>query len=275
MKKLIAFFLLLLCANINIADAAPQKLYQIDLVVFSHISNNALQSENWPNVLKVPDLRRSIELTAPTGGATTMASYQLLSADQTGLQNEVAKLIENSDYNVLLHLSWQQPIDQIRQAKWIHIYGGQGYDANGQIISTNTFNATSADNNPGIKYWQLNGKIRISRDIYYNINNQLYLTMPESILGQGDSATPIGDFQPVPLISFTIDENRRTKLNELNYLDHPLFGALIKIMALKNGTPILQSSAQRVSANRHASGMSQSRERLAMDGHILQSSAQR
>ena len=42
-------------------------------------------------------------------------------------------------------------------------------------------------------------------------------------------------------------------------------------MALKNGTPILQSSAQRVSANRHASGMSQSRERLAMDGQAGQS----
>ncbi|MEK6731791.1 MAG: hypothetical protein AABY34_06415 [Pseudomonadota bacterium] len=34
---------------------------------------------------------------------------------------------------------------------------------------------------------------------------------------------------------------------------------------------ILQSSAQRVSANRHASGMSQSRERLAMDGQAGQS----
>ncbi|OGT22913.1 MAG: hypothetical protein A3C55_04700 [Gammaproteobacteria bacterium RIFCSPHIGHO2_02_FULL_42_13] len=230
MKKIILLFILLLCTNINFADAAPQKLYQIDLVVFSHISNNALQSENWSNVLKIPDLRRSIELIAPTAGTTTVTPYQLLSADQTGLQDEVTKLIENSDYTVLLHISWQQPIDQIRQSKWIHIYGGQGYDANGQIIST-------AENNPSIKYWQLNGKIRISTNIYYNINNELYLTMPESILGNSETANAIGDFQPIPLISFSLNENRRTKLNELNYLDHPLFGALIKITAVKNATP--------------------------------------
>lgn len=188
---LLCFILLFLTATTFAAD----NLYQIDLIIFTHITDTALSSENWPNILKQPYLQRATE---PPFSQTL------------GLQSEATSLQQQPDYKIILHTSWQQKITSSRHAKWLHIYGGQPYDVQGKPIQP--------DDNRLPTYWELNGKLKISKDNFFDIYANLYLTIPTE-----------NTENLVPLRTFILQEHRRTKLNQLNYLDHPLFGALIKI----------------------------------------------
>ena len=172
------------------------KLYQIDLIVFKHITNEGLRSENWSDEFIRPSLGRTIELAESD---VSLMFYHRLSAHKTGLQTERNLLEKRSDYQILFHTSWIQPMTTPQYAKWIHISGGEMYDQN---------------------LPELDGKIRIGQERFFDINAQLYLSLPRSTRWKSDGS----------LRTFTLIENRRTALNKLNYLDHPLFGALIQIV---------------------------------------------
>lgn len=192
MKKI---FLLCILFLPIIAAKASSNLYQINLIVFTQINDSTMNSENWPNTLKQPYLKNAI---APEFN------------QNLGLQTEADKLKQHDDYKIILHTSWKQNITSKRYAKWIHIYGGQTYDTKGQVIQP--------DDNRIPSYWELNGKIKISKSNFFDVYTDLYLTLPTS---NSDNL--------IPLQTFIMQQHRRTKLNQLNYLDHPLFGVLIKI----------------------------------------------
>ncbi|MGD9108578.1 MAG: CsiV family protein [Gammaproteobacteria bacterium] len=189
--KYIKYILILLCLIMHPAFA-DDGIYRIDLIVFSHVNQQVLDSESWPNILKTPVIKNVSEIT-PT--------------QKLGLIKEANKLSAQPDYKILLHTSWLQ---NINDTKWIHIYGGQPYDAKGQPIQP--------DDNRMPTYWELNGKIKITKATFFDIYTDLHLTIPTS---DGKNI--------VPLRTFSLQQHRRTKLNQLNYLDHPLFGTLIKI----------------------------------------------
>ncbi len=228
MKKIILTLLFLAFISQSVFAA---KLYQVNIIVFSHITSSALSSETWPNKLINPNVNGTIDLL----GQQNIGAYQLLSNDQFGLQNELNKLNSDSKYRVLLTMSWTQPMSSSRGAKWIHIYGGQPYDQAGQPINNYALTQTATTSLAGDPtqatpaYWEINGRIKVSFQTFYQIYTRLYLTEPESLMtGSGDK-NPAGNFQPTPLITFDLNENRHTRLNKLNYIDHPLFGVLIKI----------------------------------------------
>lgn len=202
MKRIIAILICLISFTTFAADSTSptDNLYQIDLIVFTHITNKAIQSENWYDMLRKPNLKDSVEPEF---------------TNQPSLQTEASKLKNNSDYQIIFHNSWTQNITNKRNAQWIHIYGGQPYNAKGELIPD--------DSNEMPTYWQLNGKIKISKATFIDINTKLYLTIPLN-----------KDSQLIPLRTFTLFQNRRMKLNQLNYLDHPLFGVLVKVSHAKS-----------------------------------------
>lgn len=214
MKKFILLTLLTLIS----ANSFAAKLYQINVIVFSHMTPNALASENWENRLIKPDLRGAVDLLQ----LRSFNNYQLLPDSQFGLQKELATLKNQPDYHVLMSLSWTQLMTSAKDAKWIQIYGGLPYDQTGQPMSDH-----SAQVSP--RLWEFNGKIKISFQTFYQIYTRLYLTEPESIIGGSTDSGPIGNFQPIPLRTFYLAENRHTRLNELNYIDHPLFGMVVNV----------------------------------------------
>lgn len=190
--KHIKYILTLICL-ISFSAFANNRLCHIDLIVFSHVNQQALDSESWPNILKTPVIKNLSEIV-PTS--------------KLELTSEANKLSAQSDYKILLHTSWLQ---NINDQKWIHIYGGQTYDAKGQPIRP--------DDNRIPTYWELNGKMKINKvATFFDIYTDLYLTIPTS-----------DDKNIVPLRTFILQQHQRTKLNQLTYLDHPLFGVLIKI----------------------------------------------
>ncbi|MBU1558788.1 MAG: peptidoglycan binding protein CsiV [Gammaproteobacteria bacterium] len=208
---------------------AQNNLYQVNIIVFRHITNEALTSEQWPNQLITPDLRNALDLKPldqtilnDEQNLFGVDRYQALPDNQIGLKKEIYRLSRHSDYQILLKTSWVQPITSIRYARWVHVHGGQTYDATGQAIEADPDNALIAP------YWEIDGKIRIGQQHYYEIDAQLTLTEPLASLGLDNNGSTDN-----ALTSFPLKAHQRTRLNEINYLDHPLFGTLIQIIPYK------------------------------------------
>ena len=226
--KCFKYILIFLCFIFCSSVIAANKLYKTNLIVFSHVTDWTLRSELWPNILKRPYLKNAYVLIAKT----------------PDLQKEAALLNKQRGYKVILHTSWVQNIGSLHNAKWIHIYAGQAYNAKGEPIKpgdiqkpikpikkTKTQNAKNQNDKKQViqpdesripVYWELNGKIKLSKVKFFDIYTNLYLTIPTSKPNNN-----------IPLRTFILQQHRRAKIDQLNYIDHPLFGVLIKISKFK------------------------------------------
>lgn len=72
-------------------------------------------------------------------------------------------------------------------------------------------------------------KLKSAKINFFDIYTKLYLTIPQTQIKNIQLQQIIRNQKLVPLRTFIMQQHRRTRLNQLNYLDHPLFGVLIKI----------------------------------------------
>lgn len=133
-------------ASIDFDDDA--RWFQVELILFSHQTDLALDAEQWPDIdglklpeklleLHLPDLKPevrkqastgdSLDPTADTSAVITKATddpvlapgtedesdmpvaYQILPDDQRQLADMVKQLDRSANRDVLLHIAWQQP----------------------------------------------------------------------------------------------------------------------------------------------------------------------
>lgn len=78
-------------------------------------------------------------------------------------------------------------------------------------------------------YGKLSGLMTITLSQYFDVHTNIFLTTSTNLLKQID---PTGYFSHLnqPTFSFQLSENRRMRSSELNYLEHPVIGVLIKIV---------------------------------------------
>jgi hypothetical protein len=211
MKKLILILLLLPC----LLSAA--QLYKVELIVFSHVTAAGLNSETWPIPAMLPDLK-NVENLMPA--ETPPGVYQVLPSSEFTLNRDAAELAKTKDYPVLVHLAWLQSGQATRESPRVHIVGGPGYDANGQVV---------AEGQPA-QFWAVDGFVRVSRPYTFQVDANLVLTVPKNIV-HGLTAKLTQD---VPVYQFTLIQSDHPKLKEVYYFDHPLFGMLLQITPVKN-----------------------------------------
>jgi hypothetical protein len=192
--KIIIKFIISIYLGVSIlayADTDSSDWYQINVIIFEHITPEALQSETWPAITNMPNLKDAID-------------PQLLPQEQSQLKIENRrfnrKIAQRENYKVLLNISWQQEIPITYHAEPIHISGDK-----------------------------IDGTITINKDRYFNIKTNLILTEPTDYL---NSIGPGHYAQDNESQNFQMLQTRRMRSNELNYLDYPLFGMLIKIIPL-------------------------------------------
>ena len=93
-------------------DTTDSNLYQVNIIIFEHISSQALNSEIWLAVTDLPNLENSIE-------------PQLLESEDSQLQIEnrrfSRKIAQKNNYKVLLNIAWQQEIP-VTQGNLIEYY---------------------------------------------------------------------------------------------------------------------------------------------------------
>lgn len=193
------------CCLMILSEASFAKLYQIDLIVFSHITAAGVNQEQWP-LISLPASK--FEDAISLNNTRQDGYYQALPSENFLLKREAYALNSTWGYNVIFHATWQQPVTSDR-ANPIRI--------NGQ----NAKNLVSVD-----------GLMRLNVNHYFNVHFNLYFAVPRNLLSRLDAGNHIpSGSDPV---YFHFSETRRMKSHELNYIDNPLFGVLIKIIPVNS-----------------------------------------
>ena len=193
------FGLILLCTA-GLSWAATPQAYQIEVIVFSHFTKEGLKSEYWsmtPNWMTIPP--NTIELSED----------QILPKDRWVLKG-IENRLKNNQSKVLLHLAWREDTAAARRGQRVHLYGGTIYQ-DGQR--------------------ELNGTFSIQLQRYFDIKLNLHFLVPISAIGYFNRSTIIRDDQS-NYVNFNINQKLRMRSQELNYVDHPLYGVLIQITPL-------------------------------------------
>ncbi|OGT41497.1 MAG: hypothetical protein A3F13_03570 [Gammaproteobacteria bacterium RIFCSPHIGHO2_12_FULL_40_19] len=171
--------------------AAPERRYDVQVIVFSHITPQTVQAQEWPAVSS------SAQITAPS--EPTSPAF--------ALAHERKMLERNPTYKILLDRHWQEA--------W--------HGENGTI----TIPLVGRNNQS-----QLQGTMTITLGHYFDVDTKLMLTEPTAAL-QRFATNGFFSHWNQPTFNFQLSENRRMRSNELNYINHPLMGVLIKIIPIK------------------------------------------
>jgi hypothetical protein len=141
---------LFLLSSYGLASQAS-PLYQVDMIVFTHLKNSATSSENTMAPILAPEMKHAIPLGLTTSSART--PYHLLPTSTSFLKDDYWALNRKPQYQMLLHYTWLQPANNQRAI------------------------ALSQMNTGG---WNVEGTMQIRRSNYYLLDTALLFSAPNS-----------------------------------------------------------------------------------------------
>lgn len=290
------------------------RWFQIELILFSQQTDLALDAEQWPDIqglelpekfleLSFPPATASSEgITESTGGTATTdestitleqdpalsiaaeegaeessdmpIAYQILAEDEHQLTEMAKKLRRSKNRNLLLHVAWQQPTYDRKQAEPMYLVTGitdplppteseltkESIPSNNAPEGGNTLPfileyATEEDIKIGPADPRFTGTVTLSVERYLHIATDLIYRRPVT----QHSPTPIPDLdlwydRPYPTLNepqgpayqqttwqavrgFQLKESRRMRSTEIHYLDHPFMGIVVVVTPVELPEP--------------------------------------
>ncbi|MCB1838062.1 MAG: hypothetical protein KDH99_10640 [Alcanivoracaceae bacterium] len=173
--------------------------------------------------------------------AVQLGAWRTLGEEDRVLRDMLARMEKQGDYRVLFHQAWRQPVRERARAFPLYLTGGEqrpvaatetttpdALDFGLPPLDTGEANltanagmagdpATDPQAQPALQP-ELQGMIRLHRSRYLHVEPDLWF-MSQS-----------ADGQPYWV---RINQNRRMRSDELHYLDHPLFGLLVRLTPWK------------------------------------------
>jgi hypothetical protein len=221
--------------------ALTTNTYQIEVIVFSHLTSTGVSQENWPQTYITPfNLENSTTLFQDTDNQNPIATYTLLPNKLLGLTTESNKLAQHPDYKTLIHVAWRQQIPKnTNKDSTIHLYGGIGYNAQG---TAKTFDSAQTQPFNSVNTWQVNAILQLSLNRYINTKFNAVFAIPTKQLKHLNTGTNNQDLGNKSISFITLKQSRRMKSYELNYIDNPLYGILIKITPVPSKNPTISAS---------------------------------
>ncbi len=135
-----------------LALASPRApLYQVDMIVFTHLQASMTSADNDEAPLLMPAVNHAIPLQANTGNKQT--PYHILPSSASHLRSEYWALNRKPQYQILFHYTWLQPRNNQRPV------------------------ALSQMNTGG---WNVEGTLRIRQSNYYLLDTKLLFSAPHS-----------------------------------------------------------------------------------------------
>lgn len=175
--------------------AAHAERYRVDLILFIDRSGPAGES---PQPLQVPDTARALEAfeTVPLRNA----GIELLPDDQFGLAEEWSRLRNSKNHQPIVRLAWLQKDPPAERGPAIRLHWGSPF------TDVATLSAQ--------RVYPVDGAVTLLAGRYLHLEADLVYTQAEPSSGE--------------LRSFRLKERRRLRRDELNHLDSPRLGVLMK-----------------------------------------------
>lgn len=237
--------------------------FQVEVLIFEHTGNRPENPERWPTY---PSLeRRSAALTIDEQGpnsspgstgnglnpdAQLPVPFTPLSEPEWTLGAEKAALEESSNYRVLYHQSWVQPVPGRNNVVPIRIDAGDVYGSQHELqgyleLYVERYLHLSTDLQL-IRYTQTDNPFRLI-DEDASAGNSTSPFMGLSLDQQADALgsevfdteviTSNNNQYYVATESIEMKQRRRMRSTELHYIDNPEMGLLIYIVPLDIDTP--------------------------------------
>lgn len=235
MKMRCFVFAALVSAMLN--QYAVADSVQVDLVAFSQAdaATNA-KEESWksPQDLKLDLPKNAIPLKF------NASLEQGFSAATTPQTDDLSNNLKRGNYKIIAAYSWLQPLQSSSGKQIVYLQGGQRYGNHYELEGTLDLSQAEA----------LVIMPHVWLSSFAKRNTAVNDPLPENPIiaaEQVSSEAPAGAAEPVKAAApnlyyeavqvMELSERRESKLGELNYFDHPLFGLLIRVSAPQTSTP--------------------------------------
>ncbi len=192
----------LLCLSIFSIGLKAQTIFDVELVFFKRL--DATGQFNYLAKEAHSASRQGYSLKNPT---RLPEDFVPLKRNEQKLEGVYRRLRASANMRPLLHIGWRQPLNDKEQTPWL------------------SFEVSDLPEKKGLQNFI--GNIRFSRNqglLVENIISGFKAADPNFVIEETDEQTP------EPLAGyFELKENRKIKINKLNYFDHPTMGILIKV----------------------------------------------
>ncbi|MBT4159770.1 MAG: hypothetical protein HOC70_07460 [Gammaproteobacteria bacterium] len=146
--------------------------------------------------------------------------------DESSLHNILRSLNRSSRFDVLGHYSWLQPIDN--EPTPVMMQTGQRYDDRYEIEGTLSFTRSRYLHvQTDLWYTHFEPRGGSANPFLTGIDSSLNDEMLEAYADLVDVERQRGQYFPAR--THQMVQSRRMRSNELHYLDHPLFGVIVRI----------------------------------------------
>lgn len=213
--------------------AAEPGYYQVEMIVFENL-RSPQDGERWPVTPGYPDTDQAVDLlaepevpapaekeeaaaTLPANNEPLMppaeeapvvtpppATYRMVAEDQLRIADVFSRLKRSSSYKPLLHLGWVQSADEDETPLPVRVMLSEA-DA------VDSLNARQV----------LDGRVIMRKSRFIHIDVDLAYFLPPAV-------TSVADNQVYASL-VRLQEKRKMRLDELHYLDHPLFGVILYV----------------------------------------------
>ena len=205
--------------------------FEIEMIVFSRTQGMEQARETWPAAPRLEYPRNWVDFNSQNGESPRLFPV----ANQ--LDNKAAAL-NRGGYRVLFHRSWQQVLQQKRNAPAILVSGGNTVGGLGELEGSVTL-SVSRYLHLSTNLWftefaprQDAGAILLPRKPQAPVSEST-----DEPMGFGSTAaSALPALQPAQVFASHVaplKQERRMRSGELHYLDHPKFGVLIQVRTVE------------------------------------------
>lgn len=195
----------LLWLGLALGAQAQSRWYTVEVAVFERVSSTGLAEEFWPEELTGERGGFSVSAQQDSGvrvltaGSSEASAIARVGRGQLAYGRLVSRLAASGEVRPLLHTGWRQPGLRKSEALPVRV-NGTAQGINGSSVK---------------------GTIRLYRSRYLHLEANLTYSRPNATqtAGLNGAGNPI---------RFVLRESRRMRSGELHYLDHPLFGMLVR-----------------------------------------------
>lgn len=238
----------LCCCIATSLAVAEGKWYQVEVLAFEHATTERYASEQWPAYPGFPDISGAVSIRehAPSNSAQ---GFTRIPTSEWNFNDSHRLLNQQKHTRVLLHTRWRQYLDKEHDSLPVHLYGGTAYATPFQPTAPSSFYprltqftaATMLQPHQQKRLlekahpWELEGRMDIRLSRYLHVDADFVFQKPiqhrtsSRAEGVPVSAKDWAQRANVQLHPFRLTQSLRARSKEVHYLDHPLFGLLVRI----------------------------------------------
>jgi hypothetical protein len=240
------------------AQAQEERLYRVELMVFSQAAGGA--AEQWEAVpdLEYPNQYRFLTFPGEQPAAAPQeASFVTLPSEQRELSGEAANMQSSGRYRILFHEAWMQPLTGESEAvpivldrsgdggKWPALQGSvKLYQSNNLYLQTNLWLNTQGEYLQSS--WRMPppprgpASMQIEEAVQPPAAASSMTTQSGSDFAPAQDSTMSGakvDADYPFRHAVLLQQTRRMRSGEVNYIDHPLLSVVLKITPVDQVAP--------------------------------------